>query len=181
MKNKKSVISVVIKNRKKVVLFLMLALCVGAFGISSQEEAKETAKEDIPLHDGDVLVTSDDVSELENTDTYFKEMRATLDMDRNKIIELLTDAEGSASTQAEKEEAAAEKMRLLNYMEQEKTVETLIRNKGLPECFVVITDSGVNITVASDDLDQSTVTKISEIVMRETDCKASELVIQRAD
>lgn len=154
---------------------------------------RQDASDDVPLHDGDVLVdslnvqeekegsgsvdesalvTSDDVSELENTDAYFKEMRATLDMERNKIISMLTDAESSASTKAEKQEASAEKMRLLNCMEQEKTVETLIKNKGLPETFVVITDSGVNVTVNTEELDQSMVTKICEIIMRETDRKA---------
>ena len=122
------------------------------------------------------LVTSDDVSE--NTDTYFQELRATLDMDRNQIISMLTEAEESASTKAEKDEASAEKMRLLDYMEKEKTVETLIKNKGLPECFVVITDSGVNVTVNTEKLDQSTVTKICEIVMRQTGVKASEIVVQ---
>ena len=66
-------------------------------------------------------------------------------------------------------------------MEQEKTVETLIKNKGLPECFVVITDSGVNVTVNSKEIDQNMVTKITEIIMRETDRKASELVIQGVD
>ena len=155
---------------------------------------------EIPVHDGDVLVdslnvkdetekaeggadesalvTSDDVSELDNTDTYFQELRATLDMDRNKIISMLTEAESSASTRAEKEEASAEKMRLLNYMEQEKTIETLIKNKGLPDTFVVITDTGVNVTVDSEELDQNMVTKICEIVMRQTDRKASEIVVQ---
>lgn len=128
--------------------------------------------------DESALVTSDDVSEVENTDTYFQELRATLDMDRNQIISMLTDAEASASTKAEKEEASAEKMRLLNYMEQEKTVEALIKNKGLPETFVVITDSGVNVTVNTEELDQSMVTKICEIVMRQTDRKASEIVVQ---
>ena len=62
--------------------------------------------------------------------------------------------------------------------EKEKTVETLIKNKGLPECFVVITDSGVNVTVNTEKLDQSTVTKICEIVMRQTGVKASEIVVQ---
>lgn len=68
----------------------------------------------------------------------------------------------------EKEEATAQKMQLLEYMGQEKTIETLLRNKGLPESFVVITESGVNVTVNSEELDQSMVTKICDIVMRET-------------
>ena len=180
-----------------------LLLCIGAYTVTgSMVSQQQTAGSDIPLHDGDVLVdslnvkdakgeaegtldesslvTSDDVAELENTDTYFQELRATLDMDRNKIISMLTEAENSASTAAEKKDATEEKMQLLGYMEQEKTIETLIKNKGLPETFVVITDSGVNITVNTENLDQPTVTKICEIVMRQTDRKASEIVVQDA-
>lgn len=202
MKSKKSIFSFIKNNKKKIAGLVAIAICFGVYtaigGVFSEKEVSE----DVPLHDGDVLVdslnvkeensksenkvdesalvTSDDVSEVKNTDTYFQELRATLDMDRNKIISMLTDAESSASTKAEKEEASAEKMRLLNYMEQEKIIETLIKNKGLPETFVVITDSGVNVTVNSEELDQSMVTKICEIIMRETDRKASEIVVQDA-
>lgn len=202
MNNKKSFFTIIKNNRKKAAGLTMLIISLGVYTAIGGISPEKAANEDIPLHDGDVLVdslnvqedegesegsvdesalvTSDDVSELENSDSYFQELRATLDMDRNKIISMLTDAESSASSEAEKKEASAEKMRLLDYMEQEKTVEALIKNKGLPECFVVITDSGVNVTVNSKELDQSMVTKISEIIMRETDRNASELVIQKA-
>ena len=202
MSSKKSFFTFIRNNRRKAAGLMMLVICLGVYTAIGGISSDKTASEDIPIHDGDVLVdslnvqdevepsegsadeselvTSDDVSELENSDAYFQEMRATLDMDRNRIISMLTDAENSASSEAEKEEASAEKMRLLNYMEQEKTIEALIKNTGLPECFVVITDSGVNVTVNSTELDQSTVTKISEIIMRETDRSAGELVIQKA-
>ena len=78
------------------------------------------------------------------------------------------------------QKASEEKMKLLEYMEQEKTIETLIKNKGLPDSFVVITDSGVNVTVNTDKLDQPTVTKICEIIIRQTDRKADEIVVQDA-
>ena len=199
MNKKNKYFSFIGKNKKKVAVLAALMVCIGTFIAVRDGSPDKEANEDIPLHDGDVLVdslnveeekgedqspdskdselvTSDDVSE--NTDTYFQELRATLDMDRNQIISMLTEAEESASTKAEKDEASAEKMRLLDYMEKEKTVETLIKNKGLPECFVVITDSGVNVTVNTEKLDQSTVTKICEIVMRQTGVKASEIVVQ---
>lgn len=203
--SRKSVFSFIKNNKKKCMGLAALAMCMGVYAAVGGVFPDKAANENIPLHDGDVLVdslnvseegengeksegsvdesalvTSDDVSELENTDTYFQELRATLDMDRNKIISMLEDAESSASSKSEKEEASAEKMRLLNYMEQEKTIETLIKNKGLPETFVVISDSGVNVTVNSEELDQSMVTKICEIVMRQTDRKASEIVVQDA-
>ncbi|MDO4544821.1 MAG: SpoIIIAH-like family protein [Bacillota bacterium] len=199
MKSRKSIFSFIKNNKKKVSLLAALMICLGVYTAIGGIFPDEAANDDIPLHDGDVLVdslnvddgenkaegksdselvTSDDVSELENTDTYFQELRATLDMDRNKIISMLSESESSASTKAEKEEATAEKMKLLTYMEQEKTVETLIKNKGLPETFVVITDSGVNVTVNTKELDQAMVTKICDILMRETGRKASEIVVQ---
>lgn len=202
MKTKNKFFSFIKENKKKCTALAALLLCIGAYAVTDSMVSQQTAGNDIPLHDGDVLVdslnvkdakgqaegtldesslvTSDDVAELENTDTYFQELRATLDMDRNKIISMLTEAENSASTAAEKKDATEEKMQLLGYMEQEKTIETLIKNKGLPETFVVITDSGVNITVNTENLDQPTVTKICEIVMRQTDRKASEIVVQDA-
>lgn len=181
MKGKSKFNSFIKNNRKKCTAVAALALCLGAYVITGHMTADEQVNEDIPLHDGDVLVTSDEVAEPENTDTYFQELRATLDMDRNKIISMLSDAEGSASTSEEKKKASDEKMKLLDYMEQEKTIEALIKNKGLPDTFVVITDSGVNVTVNTEELDQPTVTKICEIIMRQTDIKAEDIVVQGVD
>ena len=186
--SKKSVFSFIKNNKKKCALLSALAVCLGVYTAVGGNFPGKAASEDVPLSvekpkksaDESALVTSDDVSELENTDTYFQELRATLDMDRSKILSMLEDAESSASTKAEKDKASAEKMRLLDYMEQEKTIEALIKNKGLPETMVVITDSGVNITVNSKELDQAMVTKICEIVMRQTDRPASEIVVQDA-
>lgn len=200
--SKKSFFSFIKNNRKKCIGLLAAAICLGVYAAAGDMVPDKSASDDIPIHDGDVLVdslniseeskdsegnvdesslvTSDEVAEIESNSEYFQELRATLDMDRNQILALLSDTESSASTKAEKEEASAEKMRLLNYMEQEKVIENLIRNKGLPECFVIITDSGVNVTVDTQELDQSTVTKICEIIMRQTDRKASEIVVQEA-
>lgn len=167
-----------INNKKKITLLSAVIICLAAYYITSNNMNKEAGSDDIPLHDGDVLVTSDDISDMDNPDTYIQELRATLDMERSKIISMLTDAESTASTSEEKENATKEKMKLLEYMEQEKTIETLIKNKGIPESFVVITDTGVNVTVNTNELDQETVTKICEIIMRQTDWKASEIVVQ---
>lgn len=203
MRSKKNYFSFIKDNKKKVMGLAALMICIGAFAATGDMLKDKTTNENIPIHDGDVLVdslnvkeengnekvkngtsgdselvTSDDVAELENKDTYFRELRATLDIDRNQIISMLTEAESSASSKAEKNEANAEKMRLLNYMEQEKNIEALIKNKGLPETFIVITDSGVNATVNIKKLDQSTVTKICEIIMRQANVKADDIVVQ---
>ncbi|MCB6367507.1 SpoIIIAH-like family protein [Intestinibacillus massiliensis] len=53
-----------------------------------------------------------------------------------------------------------------------------MKTKKLPECLVLITDSGVNVTVNKQDLNQSDVAKICDVIMRETGRKAPEIVIQ---
>lgn len=194
-----------VKRHKKIVSgVLVMALCLGVVtavgGVFPSPDSVKSSSQ-IPEHDGDVLVdsinvqdesdsvantekkdtelvTSDDVSDLENSDTYFEEMRATINMDRNEVISMLTDAETSAKTSAEKENATEKKLKLLEYMEQEQNVENAIKAKGLPECLVLITDSGVNVTVNKQDLDQSDVAKICDVVMRETGRKAPEIIIQ---
>lgn len=144
----------------------------------SSNSQKEEGKEGQTESQDSELVTSDDVSDLENADTYFEEMRATINMDRNQVISMLTDAEATAESSSEKENATQQKLKLLKYMEQEQNVENAIKTKKLPECLVLITDSGVNVTVNKQDLNQSDVAKICDVVMRETGRKAPEIVIQ---
>ena len=133
------------KHRKLIGGALVVALCLGVVtaigGVFPSPDAAQS-NQDIPEHDGDVLVdsinvknesetsaqenkketektkepapvTSDDVSDLENTDTYFEEMRATINMDRNQVISMLTDAETTADSSSEKESATQQKLKLL--------------------------------------------------------------------
>lgn len=193
-----------IKRHKRVtggllVIVFCLAVVTAIGGVFPANEVTESGN--IPEHDGDVLVdsikvdeetkdkkskkekdtdlvASDQVEDGENSDSYFQEMRATINMDRNQVISMLTDTEAQATSATEKDNANKQKLKLLQYMEQEQNVENIIKTKGLPECLVLITDTSVNITVNKQDLKQSDVAKISDIVIRETNRKAPELVIQ---
>jgi len=144
------------------------------------EENKDTEKEEqagTKTEDTE-LVTSDDVSELEQSDSYFQEMRATINLDRNEVIAMLTDAEATAENSTEKDNASEQKTQLLENMQKEQEVESAIAAKGLPECLVLITENGVNVTVNKQDLTENDVAKICDIVMRETDRSASQIIIQ---
>lgn len=123
-------------------------------------------------------VTSDDISELQNPDTYFEEVRATVNMDRNQIISMLSDVIADAESETEKENATAQKLKIIDYMDKEQLIEKLIDTKGLPACLVLISDNAVNVTVNKQDLAQSDVAKICDIVMRETGRDAGQIVIQ---
>ena len=78
----------------------------------------------------------------------------------------------------EKKNASAEKTRIMDTMEKELSVESMIKSKGLPESFVIMTDSSVTVTVDKQELDSNTVAKICDIVMRETGKTADKIVVQ---
>ena len=119
---------------------------------------------DIPVHDGDVLVDSLAVSENAPKEGTFEEMRAALDIERNKLLSSL--------------DSEQEKKRITGYMEKELAVESLIKSKNLPSSYVVITEGCVSVTVDKQELDTNTVAKICDIVMRETGRTADKIVIQ---
>lgn len=193
------------KNKKFKIVLAAAVLCLGVVGAAGTAIDNLSAEAvEIPEHDGDILVdslnvqtedsgeaeetgeseketelvTSDDISDLEQGDTYFQEMRATINLDRNEMIAMYTDAEATAATDSEKKNATEKKNQLLDNMQKEKDVESAIKAKGLPECFVLITESGANITVNKQELNSTDVAKICDIVMRETGLAASEIIIQ---
>lgn len=129
--------------------------------------------------DSSMIVISDDISELANADTYFEEARATINMDRNQVISMLTDViEETKDGSAEKNNATQQKLKIIDYMNKEKVMENLIKNKGFSDALVLMTDNSVNITVNKQEITQSDVAKICDIVIRETGRDASQIVIQ---
>lgn len=129
--------------------------------------------------DSSMIVISDDISELANADTYFEEARATINMDRNQVISMLTDViEETKDGSAEKNNATQQKLKIIDYMNKEKVIENLIQNKGFTDALVLMTDNSVNVTVNKQEITQSDVAKICDIVIRETGRDVSQIVIQ---
>ena len=63
-------------------------------------------------------------------------------------------------------------------MEQELAIENINRAEKSSACFVLITESSVNVTVDQQELDTNTVAKICDVVMRETGQSADRIIIQ---
>lgn len=127
---------------------------------------------------GAALRTSDEEDELQNSDAYFGEVRATINMDRSEVLSMLTDVIKETPDGPEKNNATEQKLKIIDYMNKEKVIENLIENKGFPEALVLITDSSVNVTVNKQELTKTDVAKICDIVMRETGKSADQIVIQ---
>ncbi len=163
------------KSKRLTVLALILVLSGGMILTSNMDK-----NDDIPIHDGEVLVDSLSVSEEENIDTdeSFETIRAKLELDRNKLISTLDQTINSSDNQAEIENASKEKERILDYMETELAIESIIESKGLPDSLALITEKSISITVDLQELDTNTVAKICDIAMRETGKSADKIIIQ---
>ncbi len=178
MKKKFSYKDILYKGKRLAAACLILALGAGVAVSSSLEK-----KDEIPVHDGEVLVDSLAVTEEETavsaeTEGDFEAMRAQLELERNKLIATLDSTINNSSNDSEKKAASEEKKRIMGYMETELAIESLIDSKGLPDSFVLITESSISVTVDQQELDTNTVAKICDIVMRETGKPADKIVIQ---
>lgn len=174
MKKKFSYKDIIFKGKRLAALCLIVVFGAGLALTSSLNT-------DIPVHDGDVLVDSRAVSEKQDPtkeEGTFEEMRAALELERNKLIATLDSTIDNSKNDAEKANASQTKEKIVGYMENELAIESIIKAKGLPDSFVMITDSSVNVTVDKQELDTNTVAKICDIVMRETGKTADKIVIQ---
>lgn len=174
LKKKFSYKDIIYKGKRLAILLLVVVFGTGLIVTSSLND-------DIPVHDGDVLVDSLAVTEenenVENKGS-FEEMRAKLELERNKLISTLDSTINNSKNENEKINASEEKKRILGNMEKELAIESIISSKGLPDSFAMITESSVNVTVDKQELDTNTVAKICDIVMRETGKTADKIIVQ---
>ena len=108
----------------------------------------------------------------------FEEMRANLELERNKLIATLDSTINNSKNENEKANASKEKERILGYMEKEVAIENAAKSKNLPDIFVMVTQSSVAVTVDKQELDTNTVARICDIVMRQTQMPADKIVVQ---
>lgn len=124
------------------------------------------------------LVSSDDYSDLNDSSTFFEEARASLNMDRNEIISMLTEFSEETTDETAKNQAVEQKLSLIEYMSKEVTIENLLKNKGFADVYVVITDEAVNVTLNKEELTDVDVAQVVDIVSRETGRDPSQIVVQ---
>lgn len=176
MKKKFSYKDILYKGKRLAVLGLVVVFGTGIIVTSGLDK-----KEEIPAHDGEVLVDSLAVNEEEKAETVsgdFDQMRAQMELERNKLISTLDSTINNSKNDNEKKNASEEKQRIMNYMETELAIESIIEQKNLPDSFVLITESSISVTVDQQELDTNTVAKICDIVMRETGKSADKIIIQ---
>ena len=177
LKKKFSYKDILYKSKRLMVLGLVVVFGTGIIVSSNLDK-----KGEVPVHDGEVLVDSLAVTEEEQetaaeTGGDFQSMRAQIELERNKLVATLDSTINNSNNDGEKKNASEQKQRIMDYMETELAIESIIESKSLPDSFV-LTESSISVTVDQQELDTNTVAKICDIVMRETGKSADKIVIQ---
>ena len=105
-----------------------------------------------------------------NVSTYFSATQLARKEARDEALEVLQGVlESEEAVEATKQEAMAEMSRIAEDIQNEATVESLVKAKGFENCVAVISGDKINVIVSSaEELVASQVAQINEIVYEAT-------------
>jgi stage III sporulation protein AH len=110
--------------------------------------------------------------------SFFASFREQRESTRDKEIEYLDSIINDKNADAEsKKDAQDQKIEITKQMEQELTVEGLIRAKGFSDAVVTIHSGSVNVVVKAESLTNAQAAQILDIVRRETGESAENIKI----
>ncbi len=151
------------RTKKVIVLSVMVALLV-ATGVLNWA-----------LND---RLTADPVDANVVTETFFAAYRSDREATRESEFLYLDAIISSETSSAEAKTAAEEqKLDLVERMEKELQLETLVKSKGFEDAIVTVSDSGVNVVVGAAEVTDAQAAQIYDIVQSETTFKAADVKI----
>lgn len=117
-------------------------------------------------NDNDVPSSADGTS---NSDSYFATSQVNRQRARDEAMEVLQSVVDNVSADAEaKERALGEIAQIAADMESESNIETLVVSKGFEKCVAVVSGGTVSVIVRSDELLDTQISQINEIVYEQT-------------
>lgn len=155
------------KTKKIIVLSVMVALLVatGVLNFVLSDKLNKTA-DNVNVDQGAV------------TQTFFAAAKSDRDSTReSEFLYLDAIMQSESSTESAKKSAQEQKLTLVNRMEKELALETLIKARGFEDAIVTIGDKGVSIVVNSTELTSEQANQILSDVLAETTFKASEVKV----
>lgn len=155
------------RTKKIIVLSVMVALLV-ATGVLNFVLSDKLNK------------TSDNANVDQNTvtQTFFSAAKSERDSTReSEFLYLDAIMQSDSSTESAKTTAQEQKLALVERMEKELALETLIKARGFDDAIVTIGDKGVSIVVNSAELSAEQANQILSDVLGETTFKASEVKV----
>ena len=117
----------------------------------------------------DRLTSSDPIDAGVVTETFFAAYRSDREATReSEFLYLDAIISSETSSQEAKDAAEEQKLGLVERMESELQLETLVKSKGFEDAIVPLSDSGVNVVVGSAELTDIQAAQIYDIVTSET-------------
>lgn len=115
-----------------------------------------------------------------DSSNYFLQAKIDIEIEREKTIERFEEIIDNDKVDEESRKSAVnKKLDLIETMNKEKVVESLIKSKGFEDSVVFITDQNVYVTVQTDELEQSDLAKILDIITRETKFSIDHITVQK--
>ena len=162
----------------------------------TDKEVADISDEDIVLDEDESVstasvsaVVSQDTASRENageavlvsnsvTNNYFEEAKLSREQTRAKNKETLTNlVNNKNATNAQKDKAMNEIMKMTAISEKETSTENLLAAKGFQESVVTIVDDSVDVIVNAENLTEQQIAQIEDVVKRKTECSADKIVI----
>jgi len=167
-------------NRRTTVLFTLLGLLV----VSSYANYQMSANSAAPETDLPVLRIFGSAPEPEptkmpehiaNSFADFREQRSASRVQEIRMLdEMIGDPGGSGNSA---DEARAQKLALVRSMEQESTLEGLLKARGFEDALVSSRPGSVSVVIKREQLTEAEAVQIMELTMRETGEEARNIKI----
>ncbi len=143
---------------------------VGNNGIQSEQTDNDKTL-------GEALNVNGDASK-QTAAEYFKQARESRASSREEAVqtakELLSDVK---ATEEQKKTVTAEVIAITKAIEQENSIESLLKAKGFADCVAYLADGGCSVVVQSDSLTVQDTAKISQVVTSQANIPAEKINI----
>lgn len=108
---------------------------------------------------------------------FFEKSKYDRDLARSEAIAVLNQLSEENTSSESREKNEKQISENVEKSQKETTIENLIISKGFENCVVFMEDSGINVVVKADKLDSKSANQIKDIVLSQTDFKASQIRI----
>lgn len=152
--------------KKYFVLAVVAVLFAGAFVLNIVANGKE---DDVSLNDAESQTAVEPTLEQNVSGDYFETFRKDREEVRTLEMEYLDEViAASASDQETLADAQQQKLALVENMEKEFAIESMVKAKGFEDAAVTFHSGTVNVVVKSTELSDSQVAQILDIVQGQT-------------
>jgi len=162
-------------------LVLVAALAVVAFMVSVKSNGGEVSAPAGAMQEAEAA-GEDIPQEAAATGDYFENFRREREEVRKLEMEYLDEViAASASDDETLSDAQQQKLALVNNMEKEFTIESLVKAKGFEDAAVTFHAGAVNVVVKGQELSEEQVAQILDIARQETGEPASSIKVMTGE